>query len=56
MHDVVAILHLSYVLTAFEFIQISKTIFDNSKLKFHGHYSYFRKDFQMLITLKEGHT
>ena len=28
----------------------------NCKLQFHGHHSYFRKDFQMLLTLKEGHT
>ena len=27
----------------------------HSKLQFHGHHSYFRKDFQMLLTLKEGH-
>ena len=27
----------------------------NCKLQFHGHHSYFRKDFQMLLTLKEGH-
>ena len=26
------------------------------KLQFHGHHSYFRKDFQMLLTLKEGYT
>ena len=25
-----------------------------AKLQFHGHHSYFRKDFQMLLTLKEG--
>ena len=25
-------------------------------LQFHGHHSYFGKDFQMLLTLKEGHT
>ena len=27
----------------------------NCKLQFHGHHSYFRKDLQMLLTLKEGH-
>ena len=26
----------------------------NCKLQFHGHHSYFRKAFQMLLTLKEG--
>ena len=25
-------------------------------LQFHGHPSYFRKDFNILLTLKEGHT
>ena len=25
------------------------------KLQFHGHHTYFRKDIQMLLTLKEGH-
>ena len=25
-------------------------------LQFHGHHSHFRKDFQMLLSLKEGHT
>ena len=38
-------------------------IFDNvhnvqleiiSKLQFHGHHSYFRKDFQMLLAVKKG--
>ena len=24
------------------------------KLQFHGYLSYFRKDFQMLLTVKEG--
>ena len=28
----------------------------NSNLQFHGHHSLFRKDFQMLLTLKGGHT
>ena len=28
----------------------------NCKLEFHGHHSYFRKDFKMLLTFKEGHT
>ena len=23
---------------------------------FHGHHSYFRKEFQMVLTLKEGYT
>ena len=51
MHDVVIIFHLFYVLTA------AGTLFGNmSNLQFHGHLSYFRKDFQMMLTLKEGHT
>ena len=50
MHDVETIFHLSYVLTA------SGNLFCNMKLQFHGHHSYFRKDFQMLLKLKEGYT
>ena len=26
------------------------------KLQFHGHHSYFRKDFQMLLANKKGET
>ena len=29
---------------------------DFQKLQFHRHHSYFRKDFQMLVTAKEGET
>ena len=28
---------------------------EKCKLQFHGHHSYFRNDFQMLLTLKEGY-
>ena len=44
VHNMETIFHLSYVLTA------------SGNLQFHGHHSYFRKDFQMLLTLKEGYT
>ena len=47
VQDVATRFHLSYLLTA------SGNLF--CKLQFHGHHSYFRKDFQMLLTLKECH-
>ena len=31
-------------------------VLEQDTLQFHGHHSYFRKDFQILLTLKEGHT
>ena len=50
MHDVETIFHIAYVLTA------SRIFFRNMIDAFHGHYLYYRKDFQMLLTFKEGHT
>ena len=54
MHDVETIFHLSYVLTASGNLFLNMS--DACETANHGHHSYFRKDFQMLITLKEGHT
>ena len=51
VHDVETIFHLSNVLTA------SGNLFGNtSDARETANHSYFRKDFQMLLTLKEGHT
>ena len=60
MHDEETIFHLSYVLTAsgnlFRNMSDARETAISTKLQFHGHHSYFRKDFQMLLTLKEGYT
>ena len=48
VHDVETIFHLSYMLTASGDMSDAREI--------HGHHSYFRKDFKMLLTFKEGHT
>ena len=54
VHDVETIFHLSYVLTVSDlFCNMNDA---REKLQFHEHHSYFRKDFQMLLTLKECHT
>ena len=56
MHDVETIFHLSYVLKNLEMFSEIRVMPVKCNLEFNGHQSYFRKGFQMLLTLKEGHT
>ena len=54
MHDAETIFHLSYVLKDLEMfseIRVMPVKMQFAVLQFNGHQSYFRKDFQMLLTL-----
>ena len=55
MHDVETIFHLPCVLEIFSEIRLMpvKLQIASLNLQFQGHHSYFRKDFQMLLALKE---
>ena len=57
MHDVETIFHLSYVLTASEnlFLNMSDAR-ETAICSFTGITNISEKKFQMLLTLKEGHT
>ena len=50
MHAVEAMYGLPYVLTASGNLFLNMS--DAGNLQFHMHYSYFRKDFQMLLAHK----
>ena len=54
MHDVETIFYLSYVLSASGNLFCNMS--DARETANYGHHSYSRKDFQMLLRLKEGHT
>ena len=55
VHDVEAIHWLCYLLPASGnvFWNMSDA-YETAILQFHGHHSYFRKHFQMLVAAKEG--
>ena len=48
--------HFCFVVAICDLVRDVETIFHLSGLQFHRHHSYFRKDFQMLLTIKEGYT
>ena len=51
VHDVEAILSANSIWKSFLKYEYCRR---NCKLQFHGHHSYFRKDFHMLLAVKEG--